>query len=189
MQNPPMRRRRVPLVCLLTVLLAGCATYDTTYNFGKRPTGAAVPGPKGSAGRVEATVLGVRGGGASQTASIDVKVRVERFGDTSVAVPPDGLRLYTGDREVLSVRDFRAIGPAAAAAGGAVAFEASFSLPGRDPGVFDLTDLDLVVPVDVAGRRETVRIGFQRGATSYLWIDPWDWAGTDYCGNRTGWRQ
>ena len=186
-----MSGRLLPLMCCAAALLAGCATYDTTYDFGKRPTGAVVPGPKGraSAGRVEATVLGVRGGRASETASIDVKVRVERFGDTPVAVPADGLRLLTGDREPLTVRSVKQTGPVSAASGGAMAFEATFSLPGRDPGVFNLTDLDLMVPVDVAGRRETLRIGFQRGATAYLWVDPWDWAGTDYVGRPTGWRQ
>ena len=170
-------------------LLAGCATYDSGLDFQPRPCAAQVRGPDGHAGRVEATVLGVREGGRSTPASVDVKVRVERFGALPVAVPAENLRLMTGDRETLEACDVKPIGPAVAASGGAATFQATFALPGRDPASFDLSDLDLLVPVDVDGRRQTVTLAFQRGETSYLWADPWNWPGEDYSGNPTGWRR
>lgn len=184
-----MQRLRLPL--LVTLLLAGCATYDTAYDYGSRPNGAAVPGRggAGAAGLLEAQVMGVREGDATGPASIDVRLRVQRFGATTVAVPVESLQLLTGDREPLGVKDVRAIGPAVAASGGAAAYQATFSLPGRDPAIFDLSGLDLMVPVDVDGQRSTVRIAFQRGATAYIWADPREWPGPDYNGRPTGWRK
>lgn len=172
-------------------LLAGCASYDTGYDYGSRPSGVAVPGRPGAAaaGRLEAQVLGVREGDATSSASIDVQLRVRRFGATTVAVPIEGLQLLTGDRDPLGVRNAHAIGPAVAASGGAAAYKATFSLPGRDPGVFDLSGLDLMIPVDVDGQRSMVRIPFQRGATAYVWADPWEWPGRDYNGQPLGWRK
>jgi hypothetical protein len=189
MSNQPSPRPLLSALLLASVL-AGCAsTYDTGYVFQPRPREASVRGPGGQAGRVSATVLGVREEGPDGRAEIDVKVRVERYGETPVSVVPDELRLVTGDRETLVVRDVRTLGPAIAASGGAAVLQAAFPLPGRDPSKFDLSGLDLVVAVDVGERRETVHLPFQRGATEFLWIDPWGWPGPDYNGNPTGWRK
>ncbi|MCE9636766.1 MAG: hypothetical protein K8T90_13765 [Planctomycetes bacterium] len=199
MPRPIQALAILPALCFVTTLIAtlltGCATYDSGYQYGTRPRGASVPGRAGpagavsvadAAGRLEAQVLGVREGDATGPASIDVRLRVERFGATTVAVPVGDLQLVTGDREQLGVRDVRAIGPAVAASGGAAAYQATFALPGRDPAIFDLSGLDLMIPVDVDGHRSVVRIPFQRGATAYIWADPWEWPGRDANGRPTG---
>jgi hypothetical protein len=187
MSRPPLRRSAAALAA--ATLLGACASrYDTAYHWAPRPREAAVHGAGREAGRVGATVLGVREGGAAGRAEIDVKLRVERFGDVPVGVAPDGLRLVTANRESLAPSEVRPVGPSVAAKGGAATFVATFPLPGRDPAVFDLSTLRLLVPVDVAGRVEEVRLPFERTDSAWLWIDPWGWPGTDSNGNPLGWR-
>lgn len=177
------------LLPALLLLLAGCATYDTAYLFDPVTDTAAVPGPDGDAGRVQARVLGIREAGADGHAAIDVRLRLERYGATTVALPAASLRIETAAKVPAPLHAIKAMGPEVPAQGGACAFEATFALPGRDPSQFDLAGLSLHVPVDVGGKLESVTLNFQRGATVYLWVDPWNWPGLDYTGRQTGWRE
>lgn len=182
--------RRLPYLSVPVLLLAACAsTYRPGYVF--HPVcgrAATVLSADCEAGRVDATVLGVREDACQGRAGVDVRLRLERVGETAVALVPGDLRLVTRAGGTLDVSDVRCVGPRVPARGGAATFEACFALPGRDPGAFDLSGLELEVPVDVAGRRETVTVSFARGVPAYLWPDPWDWPGRTPVGTPSGFR-
>jgi hypothetical protein len=184
-------RRSYVFAVLLLPLLAGCAsTYRAGYVYHALcGRSASVSASEGEVGRVDATVLGVRRDACDGRAAIDVRVRLERLGATAVALTAGDLRLVTRSHGTLGTAEVRCVGPRVPARGGASTCEASFALPGRDPGCFDLSALEIEVPVDVAGRAQTVTLGFARGVPAYVWPDPWEWPGRTPVGTPSGYRQ
>jgi hypothetical protein len=162
--------RTNPILLAALAVLAGCATYDPNYEFDPAPAVATIVPPDGGGGRLLATVLGVRNAHDDEPPAIDVRVRVERSGETPLSLDVGAMSLVTADMTALRPAD--PPGTTLAAADAAAVRDVAFPLPaGRDADDLGLSGLSLLAPVTVGARRIEISIPFRR--VEYVWPDPW----------------
>ena len=159
---------------LFLLLAAGCAAWDPAYRFQPAPAVLTLRAGDVLAGRVEATVVGAREAEGSGPATVHVRVRVERYGETSVAAPPGSMVLLAADGRRLTVHDVDPPTGRAPAIGGAETCTVAFALP--QPADLDdvwLSRLELYLWTQVGGDRRLGSVTFEREMREHPWWNPW----------------
>ncbi|MCG3133922.1 MAG: hypothetical protein HMLKMBBP_01189 [Planctomycetes bacterium] len=167
-------RPAVPACLALSLASAGCAAFEPAYVYSPSPAREPVMRDVERVGVVEARVVGARRSSGTEPAALVVNVRVQRDGETPVALAPERTRMTTGTRRGLRLGAVDVGGPLVPAAGGAAAFTAVFELiPPADLADLDFDVLTLHADLDVGRAMTPVRLAFRRDEPEHAWWDPW----------------
>ena len=151
------------------VMLGGCATtYDSRYLYGPRPVDVEsdVPGePAAEPVHTLVSIMGVRRAdeAADLPASVEVRLRLENTGETSVTFDPASIALFAADTQRFADPIVRPSRPMDIAPQESVTVEAFFPFPdGEYPGGFDLDGLNVRWTVEIDGKPLTRSATFTR---------------------------
>ncbi len=183
-------RHLLPLVLPVLLLLCGCSTYDSLYQFRPRPVVATVRVTQTEqvAARVLVSVVGVRNAKDGRPEEIEARLRVENLAAEEVALAPDHLRLVTAGLDEMRVRTATPVGGVRTQTGAASELTAYFPFPGDGSADdFDLDGLDLRWTLVVDGKDVVGSASFSRAYEVLYAYPPYPWYGGWYGWGGYGW--
>ncbi len=173
-----MNRSR-PLVCLLAValgplLLVGCGTYRSGFEYQPRPASRQIPPDAAEPdARVLASVIGIRRDARDvpHANTIEVRLRVEATGERPVELLPESLSLVSADLKLLGAPTVEPGDPPAVEPGDRQLVTAYFPIadePETDGGgELDVAGLNLRFAVMVGRQRHVQSISFELREREY----------------------